>query len=211
MFCIGCDYPLVGLSSQCPECGRPFDPKNPNTFAAESRKTRRYQTLCAISVACGTLSLVAGFAAFLAALSYSPEYEFLGKPVDLVLLLLLALGLVVVPSCSLIAIGVGIPAFVLDRKEVRPILDDWIEHRDLWLRRTAIIAQIKHKEQTDEPRLFDYCRRRAFEKEFFIRKAIGWALREHAKTRPRAVARFLKSHRDELSGLSYREAAKHLK
>ncbi|NOY56277.1 MAG: DNA alkylation repair protein [Actinobacteria bacterium] len=91
-----------------------------------------------------------------------------------------------------------------------PTLDAWIDDQDLWLRRTAILAQLKHKDRTDTDRLFDYCLRRAHEKEFFIRKAIGWALREYAKTDSVSVSRFLLEHREELSGLSFREAAKHL-
>jgi 3-methyladenine DNA glycosylase AlkD len=91
-----------------------------------------------------------------------------------------------------------------------PILDAWIEDDDMWLRRTAILAQLKHKDATNAGKLFDYCLRRADESEFFIRKAIGWALREYAKTDPDAVRRFLKAHGDALSPLSYREASKHL-
>ncbi len=48
------------------------------------------------------------------------------------------------------------------------------------------------------------------EREFFIRKAIGWALRDYARTDPDAVVAFVTEHRDGLSGLSYREATKHL-
>ena len=91
-----------------------------------------------------------------------------------------------------------------------PLIDAWIDDEDMWLRRTAILAQLKHKDRTDVDRLFEFCLRRAGEKEFFIRKAIGWALREHAKTDPDVVKAFLVEHRDELSGLSFREAAKHL-
>lgn len=91
-----------------------------------------------------------------------------------------------------------------------PVVDLWIEDEDIWLRRSAILCQIGAKEQTDVGRLFDFCARRAFETEFFIRKAIGWALREHAKTDPKGVARFVTVHRDRLSGLSYREATKHI-
>ena len=97
-----------------------------------------------------------------------------------------------------------------DRARMSAKLDRWIDADDLWIRRTAIIAQLTHKVETDESRLFDYCRRRMHEREFFIRKAIGWALREHAKTNAAAVRRFLRTHRDELSSLSYREASKHL-
>jgi 3-methyladenine DNA glycosylase AlkD len=97
-----------------------------------------------------------------------------------------------------------------ERAALDPILDRWIDDDHLWIRRTALLAQLRHKQDTDEPRLYRYCLQRAAETDFFIRKAIGWALREHAKTAPRSVARFLKEHKAKLSGLSYREAAKHL-
>jgi len=91
-----------------------------------------------------------------------------------------------------------------------PVVDAWIDDEDMWLRRSAILCQIGAKEDTDTGRLFGFCERRAFEGEFFIRKAIGWALREYAKTDPGAVAAFLAANRDRLSTLSYREAGKHL-
>ncbi|MEW5850230.1 MAG: DNA alkylation repair protein [Myxococcota bacterium] len=96
------------------------------------------------------------------------------------------------------------------RARVSTLMDRWIDDEDLWIRRTAIIGQNKHGEDTDEKRLFDYCARRMHEKEFFIRKGIGWALRSYAYTAPKAVASFLRTHKDGLSGLSYREASKHL-
>lgn len=96
------------------------------------------------------------------------------------------------------------------RARMRPNLEKWIEHDDMWLRRTALICQIRHKGDTDAAMLFDFCLRRAHEKEFFIRKAIGWALREYAKVEPESVRSFLGEHGDRLSGLSRREAAKHL-
>ena len=58
--------------------------------------------------------------------------------------------------------------------------------------------------------LFDHCLRRAHEKEFFIRKAIGWVLREYAKTAPDALSEFVFANRDVWSGLTFREATKHL-
>jgi 3-methyladenine DNA glycosylase AlkD len=93
---------------------------------------------------------------------------------------------------------------------VWPVVDTWISHENMWRRRTAIICQIGAKERTDTQRLFSFCAARAHETEFFIRKAIGWALREHSKTDPAAVAAFVVTHRGELSGLSYREATKHI-
>jgi 3-methyladenine DNA glycosylase AlkD len=81
---------------------------------------------------------------------------------------------------------------------------------DFWLRRVALLHQLDWKENTDAARLFAYCLHCAGEKEFFIRKAIGWALRQYARTDPAAVRRFLDENREKLSGLSYREASKHL-
>ena len=92
-----------------------------------------------------------------------------------------------------------------------PVVDRWIDDEDMWLRRTAIICQVGLKEATDAGRLFGFCQKRMGETEFFIRKAIGWALREYAKTDPEAVAGFARAHRHELSGLSFREATKHIK
>lgn len=89
-------------------------------------------------------------------------------------------------------------------------VDSWIEDDDIWLRRAAIICQVGAKEATDADRLFRFCEQRGDETEFFIRKAIGWALREYAKTGPESVARFVMDHRGELSRLSYREATKHI-
>ena len=93
---------------------------------------------------------------------------------------------------------------------MQSVLNRWIDGEDMWLRRSAILCQNRHKERTDQEMLFDFCLRRAHEKEFFIRKAIGWALREYARTRPEEVRAFLLEHGDKLSGLSRREAAKHL-
>lgn len=97
-----------------------------------------------------------------------------------------------------------------DQVRMRPILEKWIEHEDMWLRRAALICQVGHKGETDAAMLFDFCLRRAHEKEFFIRKAIGWALREFAKAEPDAVRVFLAENGEKLSRLSRREAAKHL-
>ncbi len=94
--------------------------------------------------------------------------------------------------------------------ETWPVVDNWIDDDRMWLRRSAILCQIGAKESTDTDRLFGFCARRAFEKEFFIRKAIGWALREYARVDGGAVARFVTDHRGQLSGLSYREATKHI-
>ena len=97
-----------------------------------------------------------------------------------------------------------------DPEAAWPVVDPWIDDPEMWLRRTAILSQNRSRGLTDSHRLFDFCLRRAHEREFFIRKAIGWALREYARTDPDAVRRFLVDHRAELAPLSVREASKHL-
>ncbi len=98
-----------------------------------------------------------------------------------------------------------------NRDEVEKIMDKWVHDKDMWIRRSAILSQNRHKENTDYERMFSYCLARANESEFFIRKAIGWALREHSKTSPNLVLEFLRNHSHELSSLSVREGFKHLK
>ena len=89
-------------------------------------------------------------------------------------------------------------------------MDALIRAPDFWLRRIALLHQLDWKQDTDAARLFAYCLRCADEREFFIRKAIGWALRQYARTNPVAVRQFLTTNREKLSGLSFREASKHL-
>ncbi len=101
-------------------------------------------------------------------------------------------------------------AFLKDRATITNIMKKWTEDQDMWIRRSSIICQNHHKKQTDERLLLETCLKLAHEKEFFIRKAIGWALREYSYTAPNAVARFSELNRDKLSNLSYREATKRL-
>src|SRR5690606_10980808 len=95
-------------------------------------------------------------------------------------------------------------------ERMRPILWEWIDAADMWLRRAALLSQLRSKSDTDAEMLFEFCRRRAHETEFFIRKALGWALREYSKTDPEAVAEFLRAEGQRMSGLSRREAGRHL-
>ncbi|MCK9517678.1 MAG: DNA alkylation repair protein [Dehalococcoidia bacterium] len=85
-------------------------------------------------------------------------------------------------------------------------MEAWAASENTWLARSAILHQLLQKERTDEERLFRYCLQRAGDREFFIRKAIGWALREYSKTAPEAVRGFVAEHEHELSPLSRREA-----
>lgn len=95
---------------------------------------------------------------------------------------------------------------VAGHPELKKTMDAWSKSENLWLARTAILHQLKYKERTDAARLFKYCRARATEKDFFVRKAIGWALRVYAATDPDAVAKFVEANEERLSGLSKREA-----
>ena len=84
----------------------------------------------------------------------------------------------------------------------------WSTSDDLWLRRQAILSQLGRKDRVDLPLLADLIEPNVADTEFFIRKAIGWALREAARVDPDWVQAFVEEH--ELSPLSRREALKHL-
>ncbi len=87
------------------------------------------------------------------------------------------------------------------------VLDQWQTSPQLWLRRTAILYQLGWKTATDTSQLFQACRVNAADPDFFIRKAIGWALRQYARTDATAVIDFVEQ--TPLSALSRREALKH--
>ena len=89
-------------------------------------------------------------------------------------------------------------------------MDVWLKHPNHWVRRSAMLHQLGWRLDTDTTRLFGYAQQLAHEKEFFIRKAIGWALRDYARWNPQAVTDFVVQHRDGLSPLTVREATKHL-
>jgi 3-methyladenine DNA glycosylase AlkD len=91
------------------------------------------------------------------------------------------------------------------------VMDQWIASDQMWLRRAALLYQLRYKTNTDAEKLFAYCRATMHEKEFFIRKAIGWVLREYAKTDPKAVVAFVSTHDSTLSKLSKHEALRRIK
>ena len=94
--------------------------------------------------------------------------------------------------------------------ELTAEMDAWSVAENLWLVRTAILHQLHYGPDTDTDRLFGYCTRQAGHRDFFVRKAIGWALRQYARTDPAAVSGYVAGNRDGLSPLSVREATKHL-
>ena len=87
--------------------------------------------------------------------------------------------------------------------------EEWIASGNLWLQRSAVIYQLKQKSKTDTEILEHNIMALIDHKDFFIRKAIGWALREYAKTNPDFTLKFVENHKDLLSNLSIREALKH--
>jgi 3-methyladenine DNA glycosylase AlkD len=95
-------------------------------------------------------------------------------------------------------------------RELVSEMDRWAASGELWLARSAVIHQNAWGADTDAARLFGYCDDLAGHTDFFIRKALGWALRDYAKVDPEAVRRYLTSRGEALSGLTRREAAKHL-
>jgi 3-methyladenine DNA glycosylase AlkD len=101
-------------------------------------------------------------------------------------------------------------AIVARHPAARSTMAEWLAGDDLWLTRVALLHQLNYRADTDAGWLFAACAARADHRDFFIRKAIGWALRQYARTDPAAVRDFVAAHRDRLSGLSVREALKHL-
>ena len=89
-------------------------------------------------------------------------------------------------------------------------MDAALNHDNMWIRRIAILHQLGWRANTDSQRLFNYALAVAHEKEFFIQKAVGWALRDYARHNPEAVRKFIAENKTVLSRLSVREASKHL-
>lgn len=87
---------------------------------------------------------------------------------------------------------------------------EWAICDNMWKRRSAILCQLGAKGATDLDFLYACIAPSLSSKEFFLRKAIGWALRQYARTDPAEVARYVKQHEAELSPLSKREAMKHI-
>lgn len=89
------------------------------------------------------------------------------------------------------------------------VIGPWRESDNIWLRRTTLLFQLGYKAQTDEALLFALVDQNKDSKEFFIQKAIGWALREYSKVAPGLVQGFVSTA--SLAPLSQREALKWLK
>ena len=94
--------------------------------------------------------------------------------------------------------------------ETKKIVLDWSRDKDFWLRRIAIEHQLLQKEETDVQLLEQILINNLNQTEFFINKAIGWALRDYSKTNPDWVREFIEKYKDRLSKLSIKEGSKYL-
>ena len=107
------------------------------------------------------------------------------------------------------------PASILvDRglSEVGPILDSWSVDENFWLRRFSLLVLMSGLRRDDSQwdRLVTYADAMIEEKEFFVRKAIGWVLRDLSRVRPDPVVTFVRRHIAVISGVTFREAVKYL-
>lgn len=93
-------------------------------------------------------------------------------------------------------------------ESIEPVTSKWNQSSNKWLQRMSILFQLLYKEKTDTTLLTRYIEHTQLEEDFFIRKAIGWALRSYANTDAKWVVQFVKAH-PQLSNLSKREALKH--
>ena len=93
-------------------------------------------------------------------------------------------------------------------EQMRPVTERWMETENMWLQRVCLIFQLPYKKETDFTLMTDYILVLSDSKEFFIQKAIGWALRQYARTNPQAVQHFVENN--ALKPLSIREALKHI-
>ena len=103
------------------------------------------------------------------------------------------------------------PILASHPRPMSALMRRWSRDENLWKRRTAILSQLGFKERTDLDLLYACIEPNLADREFFIRKAIGWALRQYAWTNPREVTRYVRAQRDRLNPLSRREAVKNIK
>lgn len=105
-----------------------------------------------------------------------------------------------------IASGIVGYMFAKDASLRDELAEKWINSDNMWLNRTAILFQLRYKDKTDQNTLYGYILKHINSNEFFIQKAIGWALREYSKTNPNSVIEFVSNN--ALKSLSHREALK---
>ena len=102
------------------------------------------------------------------------------------------------------------PILAAQPEQVTPTMREWSRQKHLWVRRTAILSQLKFKDRIDLDLLTYTIEGSIEDDDFFARKAIGWALRQTARTHPDWVQDYVTQNEARLSGLSKREALKHV-
>lgn len=102
------------------------------------------------------------------------------------------------------------PALESHPEELTPVLRDWATDDDVWIRRTAVICQVGRRAATDTDLLRHAIDANVDDRTFWLRKGIGWALRDYARTDPDWVRAEVDRHGVRLANLSRREALKHL-
>ena len=95
-------------------------------------------------------------------------------------------------------------------KPMGAMIRGWAGNENIWRRRAALLCQLGFKEDTDLALLYDCIGACMGHREFFVQKAMGWALRDYARTAPGEVRRYVAANRSRLSRLTYREALKNL-
>ena len=93
-------------------------------------------------------------------------------------------------------------------QQIKPVTERWMASGNMWLQRVCLIFQLTYRKETDTELMFNYMGQLTHSKEFFIQKAIGWALRQHARTDADLVRQFVEN--TKLAPLSKREALKHI-
>ena len=102
------------------------------------------------------------------------------------------------------------PILLSHTRKTTPTMREWAVSDDLWLRRAAVLSQLKHGADTDLDLLTYVIEANVDDTSFWLRKAIGWALRQYGRTDPEWVRSEVDLMGSRLSGLSRREALKHL-
>lgn len=106
--------------------------------------------------------------------------------------------------------GKIVSPLILKHRELEDNLREWNTDKNFWVRRASLLSHLHHKEALNTELLAEFILRLVHEKEFFIRKAIGWILRDYSYVNPEWVSSFVKKYETKLSGLSKREALKRI-
>lgn len=97
-----------------------------------------------------------------------------------------------------------------DKKQADNIVRHYISSPNIWIKRTALLYQLKYKQETDASLLYELILSCLNTKEFFINKACGWALRQYSKINPDSVREFIAANKEKLASLTIREGSKYL-